>query len=245
MEFANKVALVTGAASGMALLTSQRLAEQGETVVMIDVNADRLRDEADKITASGGKAEVAVTDVRSYAEVKRTVDHAKEHYGSVDIVINYAGGCAARVFGENCAFNDLSLDALEWGIGVNFKGPIYFAHAAMNYMITQHSGVIINIGSIDGITGSGAADYSAAKSGMIGFTKSLALIGGPHNVRACCVSPGPVLTRPEMANMQTVLGRAAEPEEVVNLVLYLCSDKAAFMTGCNYMIDGGRSCGGR
>jgi len=79
---------------------------------------------------------------------------------------------------------------------------------------------------------------------MIGLTKSLALYGAPYNVRACCVSPGPVLTRPGMANMATPLKRAAEPIEVVNLILYLCSDKAAFITGSNYLIDGGRACGG-
>jgi len=84
-------------------------------------------------------------------------------------------------------------------------------------------------------------DYGAAKSGMIGLTKSLALYGAPHGIRACCVSAGPVLTRPEMAMMKTRLGRAAAPQEIVDLILYLCSDKAAFITGANYIIDGGRS----
>ena len=111
------------------------------------------------------------------------------------------------------------------------------------HMIEQQGGVIINLGSIDGVTG-GAVVYGAAKAGMIGLTKSLALYGAPYNVRACCVSPGPVLTRPGMANMATPLKRAAEPIEVVNLILYLCSDKAAFITGSNYLIDGGRACGG-
>ncbi|MEN6545916.1 MAG: SDR family oxidoreductase, partial [Armatimonadia bacterium] len=87
-------------------------------------------------------------------------------------------------------------------------------------------------------------DYGAAKSGMIGLTKSLALYGAPHGIRSCCVSPGPVLTRPAMANMKTRLGRAAEPDEIVSLILYLCSDEAAFITGSNYVIDGGRSIGG-
>jgi NAD(P)-dependent dehydrogenase (short-subunit alcohol dehydrogenase family) len=87
-------------------------------------------------------------------------------------------------------------------------------------------------------------DYGAAKSGMIGLTKSLALYGAPHGVRSCCVSPGPVLTRPEMARMKTRLGRAAQTQEVTDLILYLCSDKASFITGSNYVIDGGRSIGG-
>ena len=80
---------------------------------------------------------------------------------------------------------------------------------------------------------------------MNGLTKSLALYGAPYGVRVCCVSPGPVLTRPAMANMKTPLGRAAQPGEIVILILYLSSDKAAFVTGTNYLIDGGRSCGAR
>lgn len=245
MEFDHKVAIVTGAASGMALLTCQELAKQGAHVWMLDVNEARLGEEAAKINASGGRAQALTVDVRCYDQVKRSVDAAREQCGSVDIIISFAGGCASRVFGENRPFHEISREALEWGIDVNFKAPLYLAHAALPYMLAQNSGVIINIGSVDGVTGSYAADYSAAKSGMIGFTKSLALIGGPHRVRACCVTPGPVLTRPAMANMKTALGRAAEPQEVVDLVLYLCSEKAAFITGSNFVIDGGRSCGGK
>ena len=112
-------------------------------------------------------------------------------------------------------------------------------------MIEQKNGVIITLGSVSGVEGAaGAVSYSCSKFGMIALAKSLAIAGAPHGVRACCVSPGPVLTRPGMAGMKTRLGRAAEPKEVVDLILYLCSDKAAFITGTNYMIDGGRSIGG-
>lgn len=87
-------------------------------------------------------------------------------------------------------------------------------------------------------------DYSTAKSGVMnGLTKSLALYGASHGVRVCCVSPGPVLTREAMAKRKTPLGRAAQPQEIVDMIVYLCSDKAAFMTGSNYMLDGGRSRG--
>lgn len=246
MEFRNKTALVTGAASGIALVTSQLLAEQGATVIMMDINAERVTVEAQKIGENGSKAEACVLDIRDYASVKAAVDAAHEKHGTLDILINCAGGCAGRVFGlEDYSFDHLPVEALEWGIAVNFKAPLYLAHAVLPSMISQKSGVIINIGSVDGITGGLAAEYSAAKSGMVGFTKALALIGAPHGVRACCVSPGPIMTRPAMANMFTPLGRAGQPEEVAHLILYLCSDKAAFITGDNYMIDGGRSCGGR
>ena len=110
-------------------------------------------------------------------------------------------------------------------------------------MLEQGRGVIIGLGSVDGVTGSACVDYGAAKRGIVGLVKSLALLGADKGVRANAVSPGPVLTRPEMAHMATRMGRAAEPDEIVSLILYLCSDEAAFVTGQNFVIDGGRSVG--
>ena len=114
----------------------------------------------------------------------------------------------------------------------------------MGQMIRQKSGMIILMGSIAGEEGNTySVDYSAAKSALMnGVVKSLAQCGAEHGIRVCAVSPGPVLTRKEMARMKTLLGRAAEPQEIVDLILYLSSDNAGFITGCNYMIDGGRSC---
>lgn len=243
MEFKGKVAIVTGAASGMGLLTAQKLAEEGAKVVLTDVNAAKLAECTEEITGKGGNALFVKTDVRIYAEVEAAAKFTVENYGRIDILINCAGGYCARVFGRSETFKDLPIEILDWGMDVNFKGPIWFCRAVIGTMIAQKSGVIINLGSIDGVTG-GGIDYGAAKAGMIGLTKSLAIYGAPYHIRACCVSPGPVLTRPGMANMATLLKRAAEPIEVVNLILYLCSDKAAFITGSNHLIDGGRACGG-
>lgn len=131
----------------------------------------------------------------------------------------------------------------DWGIDVNLKGQFYFDHAVLKQMAEQKSGVMVNIGSITGEEGCNASvAYSTSKSGVMnGLTKSLALYGAKYNVRVVCVSPGPVLTRPGMANMKTLLGRAAEPQEIVDLILYLASDKAAFITGINILADGGRN----
>jgi len=244
-DFAGKTVLITGAASGIALTTSRMFARQGAHLVMVDINKEKLEAEVEAIRREGGEATACPIDIRDYDLVRTAVALARETYGGLDILVNCAGGSASRVFGECCGFDKLSREALEWGIDVNFRAPLYFAHAVLPIMIEQKSGVIINIGSITGVTGGHDADYSAAKSGMIGLTKSLALLGAPHGVRACCVSPGPILTRPAMAQMHTPLGRAGQPDEVAHLILYLCSDKAAFITGNNYMIDGGRSCGGK
>jgi len=243
MDFKNKTAIITGACSGMGLFTCQELAKQGANVVMLDINEEGLTKSCKALTDQNYSVVYRVVDVRSYEQIKAAVDFTKEKFGAIDITVSYAGGCGARVCNDPHSFNDLKIETIDWSVDVNFKSPLYMARAVLNYMIEQKSGVIINIGSIDGVTGSYASAYSASKSGLIGFTKSIALIGAPHNVRCCCVSPGPVLTREAMAKMRTPMGRAAEPIEVVNLVLYLCSEKAAFITGDNYLIDGGRACG--
>lgn len=245
MRFKDKVAIVTGAASGLGLLSSQQYAAEGAKVVLTDVNADAIELAAEEIRRAGGDACAVTTDVRSYESVERAVALAVERYGRVDILANIAGGNPHRVCQCPGGFDQMTLDAMDWGIGVNFTGPIYFARAVLPTMMTQKGGVIINLGSVGGVVGgAGAVVYGAAKSGMIGLTKSLALAGAPHGIRACCVSPGPVMTREAMANIKTPLGRAAEPGEVTKLILYLSSDDAAMISGSNHLIDGARACGG-
>lgn len=245
MSFKDKVTIITGAASGMGLLSAQELAADGAKVVLTDVNSDAVEDAAESIRIKGREAIGVQVDVRDYSQIKHAVDITLEKYGRIDILLNYAGGAETRVLQCDKPFHEQPLEVIDWGLDVNQKGTVYFCHAVLGTMIAQKSGVIITLGSVSGMEGAGGAVcYSTAKSGMLGLTKSLALCGAPYNVRACCVSPGPVLTRPGMANMKTRLGRAAEPQEVVDLILYLCSDKAAFITGTNYLIDGGRGCGG-
>jgi NAD(P)-dependent dehydrogenase (short-subunit alcohol dehydrogenase family) len=243
MRFKNKTVIVTGAASGMGLQAAQEFAGEGANVVLTDVNQKAVRAAAAQIRMKGGTAIGVPVDVRRYAHVKKAVGLAVKTYGSVDIMLNCAGGSAGRVFGRHEEFHEHPIEVIDWGLDVNLKGAVYFAHAVLTPMIKQKSGVIINIGSIDGVAGSRAVEYSTAKSGLIGLTRSLAVYGAPHGIRACCVSPGPVLTRPAMAKLKTRLGRAAQPEEITQLVRYLSSDAAAFITGVNYIIDGGRSVG--
>lgn len=246
MQFENKVAMITGAASGMGLLCAQKLAEEGAKVVLTDVNADAVAVAADAIRGNGGDAIGIPVDVRDYGQVEAAATAALEKFGRIDLLLNCAGGAEGRMLKCGLPFHEMPIEVIDWGLDVNLKGVVYCCRAVLGTMIQQKSGVIINLGSVTGIQGDGygAVNYSAAKSGIIGLTKSIALCGAPHGVRCCCVSPGPVLTRPGMANMKTRLGRAAEPIEVVNLILYLCSDKAAFITGTNYLIDGGRTIGG-
>ena len=243
MRFENKTAIVTGAASGIGRLCAECLALEGANVVLTDVNAERLDTAVQEISAKGGSAMGIPADVRDSAAVQQVCDRAADRFGGIDILVNCAGGASSRIFGCDREFHEYPIELLDWGIDVNLKGPLYFSRAAMAHMARQNSGVIILLGSITGEEGTNnSVDYAAAKSALMnGALKSLAQCGAPHNIRICTVSPGPVLTREAMGKMRTLLGRAADPQEIVDLILYLASAQAAFITGANIMIDGGRS----
>ena len=248
MDFTNKVAISTGAASGMGLLFAQEFAKLGGNIVLCDVNEEKIKEVAIEINSHNkGKAIAIYCDVRKYEQVTNVIDVAVKKFGRIDIVCNFAGGTAVRMQKVDREkykeFPDVPIEVFDWGLDVNLKGPFYFAHAAMKQMRKQNTGLIINLGSITGMEGDGyGMEYPTAKSGlMFGFTKSLAQAGAKYGIRAVCVSPGPVLTREAMAGMKTLLGRAAEPQEIIDLILFIASDKGKFINGENIMIDGGRN----
>lgn len=249
-EFRGKTAISTGAASGMGPLFAEEWTRYGGNVVMCDVNGEVLDARVAQINQKGqGRAVGIVCDVRNYQDVCAARDRAVEEFGSIDVMANFAGGTARRMLnvGWETDFPDVPIDVFDWGLDVNLKGPFYFAHAVLKQMRQQKSGLIINIGSISGAEGDGQGiDYPTAKAGlMYGLTKSVAQYGAPHGIRCVCVAPGPVLTRAAMANMKTLAGRAAEPQEIVDLVLYVASDKGQFINGETILIDGGRNAAGR
>ena len=248
MNFEGKVTISTGAASGMGLLFAQSFASLGGNAVLCDVNENVLKEKVCEINAKGkGKAIGVVCDVRDYNQVCIARDKAVEAFGTIDVMVNFAGGTAVRIQNVDREkypeFPDVPIDVYDWGIDVNLKGPFYFSHAVLKQMREQKSGLIINIGSITGAEGDGyGIDYPTSKAGlMYGLTKSIAQYGSKYGIRCVCVSPGPVLTRAAMANMKTLLGSAAEPQEIVDLCLFLASDKGQFINGENIMIDGGRN----
>lgn len=246
MDFSGKAAISTGAASGMGLLFAQNFAELGGNVVMCDVNETVLDEKVKEINEKGkGKAIGVICDVRDYAQVCATRDKAVETFGRIDIMANFAGGTARRMLnvGRDADFPDVPIEVFDWGLDVNLKGPFYFAHAVLKQMKKQNSGLIINIGSITGAEGDGVGvDYPTAKAGlMFGLTKSIAQFGSKYGIRCVCISPGPVLTRASMASMKTLLGRAADPQEIIDLILFVASEKGQFINGENIMIDGGRN----
>ena len=241
MDFREKTVVITGGASGMRLFSGLKFYELGANVVLCDRDQTALK----KVSETFGKDEKLLTitcDVRNFEEVKNAVEQVDKIFGTLDVMINCAGGNSCRVFGHWDEFSERPIEEIRWGMEVNLMGVIYFCHEAMHRMKKQKSGVIINFGSITGLEGDiGGLDYAVSKCAIMNaLNKCLAKEGAPHGVRVNCIAPGPVLTRPGMANMKTPLGRAADPQEIVDMVLYLASDKSSFVTDSTFLMDGGR-----
>ncbi len=237
-----KTVIITGGASGMGFLTGKCYAKEGENVVLVDINKEALDKCVAEISEISPNVIGVCIDIRKYDEVCKARDAAVERFGSIDILICYAGGAECRLCGVSGEFQDNPIEIYDFSIDTNLKGALYFDHAVMKQMAKQNSGVIIHIGSITGQEGTPwNIGYSASKSALMnGMTKSIALAGAKYNIRCACVSPGPVMTRPGMSTMKTMLGRAADPQEIVDLVMFVAGEKGAFISGVNFLIDGGR-----
>ena len=239
IQFNGKVAVITGAASGMGLYSAKEFVRLGAKVIMCDVNEEALA----QAVAEIGEAAIPVCgDVRNHEYAEAVAAETAKH-GGADYLVACAGGNEARCCNSRVPFYEQPYEVLDWGIDVNLMGPIYFARALMPQMVAKKSGVIVMLGSVTGFEGDGVGSmYGTAKSGLFNFVKGLAIAGAPHGVRAVCVTPGPVLSRAAMNSMPTLMGRAAELEELVDVILFMCSDNASFITGTNHVVDGGRLC---
>lgn len=238
-----KTILITGGASGMGLLCGKCYAKEGANIVLVDKNKETLDRCVAEIAAYPANVIGVDIDIRDYEKVCYARDRAVEAFGSIDILINCAGGAECRICGVGGEFFNIPIEAYDFSIDVNLKGALYFDHAVMAQMARQNSGVIIHLGSIAGEEGTpNDIGYSASKSALMnGMTKSIALAGAKYNIRCVCIAPGPVLTRPGMAAMKTMAGRAADPQEIVDLIMYVAGEKGAFINGTYILADGGRN----
>jgi NAD(P)-dependent dehydrogenase (short-subunit alcohol dehydrogenase family) len=244
MKLSEKTAIVTGAGGSIGRAVAVKLAAEGAAVAAIDINLETAEETARIIRDSGGKALALRTDVCDRAAITDMVDQVLERFAHIDILINTAGGSARK---ECSLFHKSKVEVLDRIIDINLKGPLFCTRAIIEHMVDRKQGKIINIGSIVGVQGlERVVDYSAAKGGVIAFTKALAKEVGPYGINVNCVSPG-IVPRPdedpERALRSNYLGKVCQPEDVAELVAFLSADSADYITGQNYIIDGGRSLG--
>jgi NAD(P)-dependent dehydrogenase (short-subunit alcohol dehydrogenase family) len=232
------VALVTGATSGIGRAAAVKLAGDGHTVVVHGRNAARGGEVVDAITAAGGSARFVAADLSDSAEFDRFIAEVD----TVDVLVNNAG---TAWFGPT---SDLDIATYDQLFNANVR-PAYFLVAALApKMVAQGSGSIINIGSMAGQIGMpGGAAYSATKAALASFTRSWAAEYSPSGVRVNTVAPGPVYTavqpaeETEAIGATTILGRGAEVDEIAEVISFLASPKASYITGAIYAVDGGRT----
>jgi len=246
MRLKGRVALITGAGGGVGEATSLRFAEEGASVALADIQFEKIEVLAQKISGQGGHALSQKTDVRNRGEVQRVVQNVMKEFGRLDILINNAG--------LNIAVVARKTTEEEWNelTDINLKGTFLCCQAALEPMSKQKYGRIVNTASLWTEGHVGQSGYSAAKAGVIGLTKTLALEYARYQITVNCISPGTVET-PMISNLSREmrqeflkgipLGRFASPKEIAEVHLFLSSDEASYITGAIIHVDGGASVG--
>jgi len=247
MRFANKVAVVTGAARGIGKACATRLFDEGASVVLADIDADVLAATAREF-GSPDRVHATVTDVSSKAQVDALVAEAVAVFGGIDIMVNNAG---IAMMQNLLDITEADYDAV---LSVNLKGPFLGVQAAGRQMIAQgRGGVIINMSSINSrLSNPRVTTYAISKGGLNQLTGTASIAFAPHGIRVCGVGPGTIMTamvdgsfisnddERRMVLSRTPAGRYGTPEEVAAVVAFLASDDASYMSGQTVYPDGGR-----
>src|SRR5215472_10456028 len=246
LDFSGKVALVTGAASGMGLATAQAFAEAG-AVVLADFKEETVKAAAQKLVAAGYQAITARCDVSDDAQVAAMVDRTVAEFGRLDAAFNNAG-----VMARIAPTADSTREDWDRVIGINLRGVWSCMKYELLQMERQGSGAIVNNASVGALTGNlGIGSYIASKHGVLGLTRTAALEYIKHGIRVNAVNPGLIDTQiardvvsgderayGEIAN-HVPIGRAGRPEEIASAVLWLCSPGASYVVGHALTVDGG------
>lgn len=242
-----KVALITGAGSGIGRGIAYRLAQDGAHVVVVDLNEELANQTVDLITEAGGAALALVGDVRSREQMERSVNATVKHFGGLHLVVNNAGVVTMT------NLDDLTDDEWDFVVDVNLKGPYLVSQIAARQMTT--GGAIVNLATVESevvVSSSGSCQvhYNASKGGVKMLTKALAVELASRNIRVNAIAPGPVNTGFSGGDIETpeawaflgqrlLVPRVGTPEDMANAVSFLLSDQASFINGVMLPVDGG------
>ncbi|MBN1319839.1 MAG: SDR family oxidoreductase [Thermoleophilia bacterium] len=245
-----KVALVTGAASGLGFMFAESMAEAGADVACVDIDMDGLSDTVRAVKALGRKAIAIHCDVADEGQVKCMVTETVEAFGTIDILFNNAG-----VGPRPCPVHELATEDWNRVIDIDLNGAFYCAREVLRVMVPRRSGKIINIASVWGVTGSSSTwpspAYNAAKGALVNLTREMGLCYAPYGINVNAICPGFVKTniggkhgpdRTEFLEKTSTwipMGRIGMPQELKGLAILLASDASSYMCGDIIMVDGG------
>jgi 3-oxoacyl-[acyl-carrier protein] reductase len=249
---AQRVAIVTGAARGIGAATARRLAADGMAVAVLDLDAANCAGTVDAITGAGGRAFAVGADVSQADQVETAVGKVAAELGPPAVLVNNAG-----VIRDNLLFK-MSENDWDAVLGVHLRGAFLMSRAAQKHMVDQRFGRIVNLSSSSALGNRGQVNYSAAKAGLQGFTKTLAIELGPFGITANAVAPGFIVTDMTVATAarigvpfddfqaaaasQIPVRRVGQPEDVGNVIAFLCSEGAGFVSGQVIYVAGGPLC---
>ncbi len=255
MEFEGKIALITGGGMGIGSAISHAFSKEGAIVMIASRNENNLQSIVSKIQDNGAQAFFFKTDISSYDQVQKLMFHIKAEFGKLDILVNNTG-----IAGPTASVEAMPIQEWQQTLDTNLTGAMLCAKEALQLMIPQSAGAIINIAAGAGVHGFMLrSPYSVSKAGLINLTKTMAMEVGKNNIRVNCISPGPVESeraknviaakskalKIPIENIirekteKIALGRFLLPEEVANVAVFLASEKSSGITGQNINVDGG------